>query len=133
MTAAAQPRVRSSSAVLWTGRALSAVGALFMAMDAIMHLVRPAPVATSFAQLQLPLGMSVPIGVIALVCTALYAIPRTAVIGAVLLTGYLGGAIAIQLRAGSAPFPTFFPLIIAALLWGGLWLRDERARGIVRG
>ena len=133
MTAVAQPRVQSSGAALWTGRIASTIAVLFMTMDAVMHLAKPAPVTTSFAQLGVPLGMSVPIGVVALACAALYAIPRTAVIGAVLLTGYLGGAIAIQARAGAALFPTLFPLIVGALVWGGLWLRDERARSIVRG
>ena len=132
MTTVAQPRAGSSSAVRWTGRIASTIAVLFMTMDAVMHLARPAPVAASFAQLGVPLGMSVPIGVVALACAALYALPRTAVIGAVLLTGYLGGAIAIQLRAGSATFPTVFPIIIGALVWGGLLLRDERVRAMVR-
>ena len=68
------------------------------------------------------------IGILALACTAVYAIPRSAVLGAVLLTGYLGGAIATQVRAGAGLFPIFFPLIIAALIWGGLFLRDDRLR-----
>lgn len=123
MTTAAYPRPRTASLAVWTGRGLSTIAALFMTMDAVMHLVKPGPVAASFAQLGVPLGMSVPIGIIALVCVALYAVPRTALVGAVLLTGYLGGAIAIQARAGSAIFPTVFPLIVGALVWGGLWLR----------
>ena len=123
MTTAAYSPARTTSAAAWTGRVLSTIAALFMTMDAVMHLTKPAPVVASFAQLGVPLGMSVPIGVVALVCVALYALPRTAPIGAVLLTGYLGGAIAIQARAGSAIFPTVFPLIIGALVWGGLWLR----------
>lgn len=126
MTAVAQPRAQSSAAAVWTGRVLSAIAALFMTMDAVLHLAKPAPVVASFTQLGLPLGMSVPIGVIALVCVALYVVPRTALAGAVLLTGYLGGAIAIQARAGSAIFPTVFPLIVGALVWGGLWLRSRR-------
>lgn len=123
MTTAAYPRARTATAAVWTGRVLGAIAALFMTMDAAMHLAKPAPVVASFAQLGVPLGMSVPIGVIALVCVALYVFPRTALVGAVLLTGYLGGAIAIQARAGSAIFPTVFPLIVGALVWGGLWMR----------
>ena len=129
MTTAAYSRPRSASAAVWTGRVLSTVAALFMTMDAVMHIAKPAPVVTSFAQLGLPIGMSVPIGVIALVCVAVYALPRTALVGAVLLTGYLGGAIAIQARAGAALFPTIFPLIVGALLWGGLWLRGAVPAG----
>ncbi len=129
MTAVAHPRARTASAAVWTGRVLSTLAALFMTMDAVMHLLKPGPVAASFAQLGVPLGMSVPIGVIALVCVALYAVPRTALVGAVLLTGYLGGAIAIQARAGSAIFPTLFPLIVGALLWGGLWMRGAVLAG----
>ena len=129
MTTAAHSRPGTANATVWTGRVLSILAALFMTMDAVMHLARPAPVAASFAQLGVPLGMSVPIGIIALVCVSLYAVPRTALVGAVLLTGYLGGAIAIQARAGAAIFPTVFPLIIGALVWGGLWLRGAVPAG----
>lgn len=129
MTAAAHPRLHTTSAAVWTGRAISALAALFMIMDAVMHLLKPQPVVTSFAQLGLPLQLSVPIGVLSLACTALYVIPRTSLVGAVLLTGYLGGAIAIQARAGSAIFPTIFPLIIGALVWGGLALRGRLPYG----
>lgn len=125
MTAAAHPRVHSASAAVWTGRVLTALVALFMTMDAVMHLLKPQPVVAAFAQLGLPLTLSVPIGVLSLLCTALYVIPQTSLLGAVLLTGYLGGAIAIQARAGSAIFPTIFPLIIGGLAWAGLALRGR--------
>jgi hypothetical protein len=92
--------------------------------------VKPAPVADAFAQLGVPLRLSLGIGIVELVCTALYTLPRTTTLGALLLTGYLGGAIAIQLRAGAGWFPTIFPLLIAALLWGGLALRDARVRAL---
>jgi len=116
--------------VSWSGRALTGVAVAFMIFDGVVHIVRPAPVADSFAQLGFPIRLAVGIGILELVCTALYAVPRTAFIGALLLTGYLGGAIATQLRAGSAWFPTVFPLIIAALVWGGLALRDARVRAL---
>jgi hypothetical protein len=99
-----------------------------MVFDGVIHVLKPGLVADAFAQLGVPLRLSVGIGIVELVCTALYAVPRTAIFGALLLTGYLGGAIATQLRAGAGWFPTIFPLIMAALLWGGLALRDARVR-----
>jgi hypothetical protein len=88
-------------------------------------------VVDAFAQLGVPLRLSLGIGIVELVCTALYAVPRTALLGALLLTGYLGGAIAIQLRAGAAWFPTIFPLVVGVLLWSGLALRDARLRALI--
>jgi len=116
---------------LWTGRSFSVVAILFMLFDTAIHLAAPAPVLEAFARLQIPAGLSVPLGVIELACTVLYAIPRTSVIGAVLLTGYLGGATAIQVRAGSTPFEILFPSIVGALVWGGLLLRNASLRAIV--
>jgi hypothetical protein len=95
------------------------------------HILEPAPVVEAFSQLGYPLRMSVGIGVVELLITLLYAIPRTAVIGALLLTAYFGGAIATQLRADAGWFPTIFPVIVAALLWTGLALRDPRIRDLV--
>ena len=128
MTAAAHPRIHTTTSAVWTGRIVSTLVALFMTIDAITHLLKPQPVVAAFAQLGLPLELSVPIALLALSCVALYVIPRTALIGAVLLTGYLGGAIAIQARAGSAVFPTVFPAIVGALAWGGLALRNRLPR-----
>lgn len=125
MTTAAHTRIHTTNAAAWLGRGVSALVALFMTMDAVMHLLKPQPVVAAFAQLALPLDLSVPIGLFALACTALYVIPRTSLLGAVLLTGYLGGAVAIQARAGSAAFPTIFPVVVGVLAWGGLALRDR--------
>ena len=108
------------------GRILSALPILFMVFDGAIKVANVKQVADSMIQLGWPVQYAVAIGVLALACTAVYAIPRTALLGAVLLTGYFGGAIATQLRATGPSFPTFFPLIIAALVWGGLFLRDER-------
>lgn len=121
---------QSTRTVSWTGRILSTLVVAFMVFDGVIHILTPAPVVDAFAQLGVPLRLSLGIGIVELVCTALYAAPRTAVFGALLLTGYLGGAIATQLRAGAGWFPTIFPLIIAALLWGGLALRDARVRSL---
>jgi hypothetical protein len=131
MTTVALESVRPRGMV-WTGRILSGIAAAFMTFDAVLHLANPAVVKTAFAQLGFPDSQSVTIGAIALMAVIIYLTPRTAVLGAVLLTGYLGGAIAIQLRIGAPAFSLVFPLIVAALFWGGLALRDQRV-GLVFG
>lgn len=122
---------RGTATVSWPGRALSALVVAFIVFDGIIHIAKPAPVVEAFAQLGYPLRLSVGLGVLELVFTLLYAIPRTAFVGALLLTAYLGGAIATQLRVGAGWFPTIFPVIVAALLWTGLALRDARVRALV--
>lgn len=124
LTGAARP-------VSWTGRVLSSIIVLFMVFDATIHLLEPAPVVDAFAHLGVPLHLSVGIGVIALICTALYAVPQTSVLGALLLTAYLGGATATQVRAEAAWFPVLFPSLMGALLWGGLALRDSHVRALL--
>src|SRR5438093_13092096 len=93
---------------VWTGRVLSGIAAAFMTFDAVLHLAKPAVVTQAFAQLGFPESQSVTIGALALVSVIIYLTPRTAVLGAVLLTGYLGGAIAIQLRVGASAFNLVF-------------------------
>lgn len=119
---------RPARALSWPGRALSGVVIAFLVFDGVIHFLHPAPVVDAFTQLGFPLRLSVALGVIELFCTALYTIPRTAFIGALLLTAYLGGAVAIQIRAESAWFPDTFPVIVGALLWAGLALRDPQVR-----
>jgi len=103
-----------------------------MIFDGIIHILRITPVVDGFSQLGYPLGVSATLGVIELLCVALYLIRRTSVLGAILLTGYLGGAIATQVRVGSPLFSTtLFPIYIALLLWGGLYLRDDRVRSLI--
>lgn len=117
---------------LWTGRIVGAVAVLFLLFDGIIHLMKPAPVVESFAQLGYPVKLAVGLGIVELLCLALYVIPRTAILGAVLLTGYLGGAIASHLRIGDPLFShVLFPVYVAILIWGGLFLRDERLRGLI--
>jgi hypothetical protein len=117
---------------LWSGRILSVLTILFLLFDGIMKLVRPQPVTQAMTQLGFPLHLAVPIGIILLVCTGLYALPPTAVFGAVLLTGYLGGAIVSQMRIG-APLlsTTLFPIYFAVLLWAGVYLREPRLRALI--
>jgi hypothetical protein len=114
----------------WTSRGLSAFAVLFMIFDGVIHVAKPQPVVDAFAQLGFPLSTSLGLGILELACTALYVIPRTSTLGALLLTAYLGGATAAQVRVEAGWFPVIFPALIGALLWGGIALRDPRARGI---
>ena len=114
-----------------SGQVISALVVLFMVFDGVIHVMRIAPVVDAFAQLGYPLRMAVPLGILELCIAALYAIPGTAVIGAMLLTAYFGGATAAQLRIGADLFPIVFPVLLGALLWGGLYLRDERIRALM--
>lgn len=117
---------------VWTGRVLSTLAVLFLLFDAIGKLLRPAAVVEGTVALGWPAGMIVPLGIIQLVCLALYLIPRTSVLGAILWTGYLGGAVATHVRLGQPLFShSLFPTYIAALLWLGLWLRDRRLRTLL--
>jgi DoxX-like family len=121
-----------SKARLWTGRILSTLTTLFMLFDGVMKLFQPLPVTKAMTQLGFPSHLSVPIGVILLICTALYAIPSTSVFGAVLLTGYLGGAVVSQMRIGAPLFGTMlFPIYFAVLLWAGIYLREPRLRTLL--
>ncbi len=120
----------ASKKLLWTGRILSTLAVLFMLFDSVGHLLKPAPVVQAFVQLDFPLRLSLTLGIIQLICIVIYIIPRTAVLGAVLLTGYLGGAVAIHMRVGNPLFETIFPILIGILFWAGLLLRDYRLRTI---
>lgn len=126
------PSASTSRAVRWTGRILSGLGILFMLFDGgakVFDLIPPEAKAAN--SLGWPDHSLFTVGVVALVCTALYMIPRTAVIGAVLLTGYFGGAIASHVRVDSPLFShTLFPVYVAALFWVGLALRDDRVRAL---
>lgn len=121
---------RNSKPLLWTGRILSILGVLFMLFDAVGHLFKPAPVVQAFAQLGIPLHLAATLGIIQLICIILYVIPQTAVLGAVLLTGYLGGAISIHMRVGNPIFECIFPLLIGIIFWAGLLLREPYLRAV---
>jgi len=124
--------VATSKGKLWTGRILSGLSIAFLVMDAVMKVVKAAPAVEGTLQLGYPASVLPGLGIVLLACTLLYAIPRTSVLGAVLLTGYLGGAIATQVRVGNPLFThVLFPIYFAALLWGGLFLRDRRVRNLI--
>jgi hypothetical protein len=116
---------------LWAGRIVSAVPALFLVLDAAMHIAKPVPVEQAFAQLGYPLGLAVPLGILELLCVAAYVVPRTSLLGAILLTGYLGGAVSSHVRVGDPTFQMFFPILVGALLWAGLFSRDARLRALI--
>lgn len=120
-----------SSTKHWVGRVVSALLILFLLFDAVMKLIKPAFVVEGTVQLGYPETVIVGLGVTLLVCTVLYAIPQTAVLGAILLTGYLGGATATHVRMGGPLFAIFFPGMFGVLMWGGLWLRDARVRTLI--
>jgi len=116
---------------LWAGRILSGLAVVFLAFDCTIKLLRLAPALEGTVQLGFPAGVLVPLGIVQLVCLVLYLIPGSAVLGAVLWTGYLGGAIATHVRLGNPLFThVLFPIYVAILIWGGLYLRDGRLRAI---
>ena len=120
-----------SKGKLWAGRIMSWLPALFLLVDGVMKLFKPAVVVEATVKLGYPENTILPIGIVLTVCTILYLIPRTAVLGAILLTGYLGGAVATHVRVGEGLFPVTFPIIFGVLLWGGLYLRDNRLRTLI--
>jgi DoxX-like family len=115
----------------WAGRVVSALPAFFLLVDAVMKLVKPAPVVEATLALGYPESVILGLGIVLLACTLLYLIPRTAVLGAILLTGYLGGAVATHVRVGDGTLSVVFPVILGAFLWAGLYLRDERVRSLL--
>lgn len=121
----------SNKSLVWAGRILSALPVLFLLLDGVMKVVKPAFVVEATVQLGYPESVIVGLGVVLVACTILYLIPRTAVLGAILLTGYLGGAVATHVRVGGPLFSILMPVILGAMLWGGLYLRDERVRSLV--
>jgi hypothetical protein len=121
----------TSSKQLWAGRIVTGLTTLFMLMDGVMKIVKPVPVLEASVQMGYPVATLTGIGLALIVCTLIYIIPRTSIFGAILLTGYLGGAVASQVRAGAGLFELVFPVLFAVLVWGGLWLRDQRLRRIL--
>ncbi len=119
----------ASKAMLWVGRVISGLMIVFMLFDAGIKILKLPAAVEGTVRLGYPASTVLPIGVIALVCVLLYAIPRTSILGAILLTGYLGGATATQVRVQDAWY--IFPPVLGALIWAGLYLRDERLRTLI--
>ena len=118
--------------MLWAGRILSGLVVAFLLFDGAIKLVPLEIVITTSQELGIPTHLARTLGVLTLAGTLLYAFPRTAVLGAILLTGYLGGAIYVHVRAGSPLFShTLFGVYLGLLIWGGLWLRDARLRALI--
>ena len=120
-----------SKVMLWAGRTMSAITSLFLLLDGLMKLLKPAPVVEATARMGYPENLILGLGILLLTCLAAYLIPRTSILGAVLLTGYLGGAVSAHVRVRDDMFPVLFPVIVGVLLWGGLFLRDARVRALL--
>lgn len=122
-----------SSARLWGGRVLSTLAVLFLILDGGLKLFKPPFVIQATSQLGYRESVIVGIGITLLLCTTLYLIPRTSVLGAILLTGYLGGAVASNVRAGTPIFNAIFPVMVAAVIWTSLVLRKKRVELVLFG
>lgn len=109
--------------MLWVGRILSALPVILMLFSGFYALLKPAAVAPSFVHYGYPDGALLPIAIVEILCAVIYAIPRSAVFGAILMTGYLGGAVSTHVRAGE---PFYLPIIVGVIAWLGLYLRDRR-------
>jgi DoxX-like family len=116
---------------LWIGRIVGGLPALFLLVDGVMKLFKPPVVVEATVNLGYPESTIIPIGVVLIICTVLYLIPATSILGAILLTGYLGGAVATHVRTGESLFSIVFPVIFGILIWLGLYLRDARLRALV--
>jgi hypothetical protein len=120
---------RSKKRVL-AGRILSGLVIAFLLFDAVSKVLKAAPSVEGTLRLGFPSAVLVPMGMVLLLLTIAYAIPRTTVFGAVLLTGYLGGAVATQVRMSATTFEVVFPMLFAVLMWAGILLRDDRLREV---
>jgi hypothetical protein len=120
-----------SKGTRWTGYVMSYLPAVFLLLDGVMKIIKPGFVVDATTKLGYQESVIVPIGVVMVISTVLYLLPRTSVLGAILLTGHLGGAVATHVRTLEGAFPIIFAVIIGVLLWGGLYLRDDRLRILI--
>jgi len=114
---------------LWAGRIMSALPALLLLFSGVMKLIKPAPVVQGFAHFGYPESMILSLGILEIACTIVYLIPRTSVLGAILMTGYLGGATATNMRVGDPS--SYVTVVLGVLAWGGLYLREDRLRALL--
>ena len=117
-----------SRTVLWTSYIMSALPVLLLLMSGTMKFIRPPGFAEGLEHMGWSEGQMVNLGIVEIVCVIIYLIPQTSILGAILLTGYLGGAVATHVRVGD---PFFIPILAGALLWGGIFLRDARLRALM--
>ncbi|MGB7157312.1 MAG: DoxX family protein [Tepidisphaeraceae bacterium] len=120
--------VRVSKAAYWIGWVLSVLPSLLLVFSAVMKLVKPQDVVEGFAHLGWPAHLALALGILELSCTLIYLFPRTAVLGAILLTGYMGGAMATHVRIGE---PVFTHVIFGIIIWLGVYLREPRLRALI--
>jgi len=118
-----------STKMLWAGRIITSLVVLFLLFDGGIKVMKLAPAVEATAQLGYPANLVLPIGIAELICVILFVIPRSSILGAILLTGYLGGATATKVRLEDPWF--LFSVVIGAIAWGGLYLRDERLRALI--
>jgi len=121
----------NSKITLWIGRGISALCILFLLLDAIMKVIKSTSSIQGSEQIGWPEHYLQSIGIVLLICTVLYIVPRTAILGAILLTGYLGGATSVMVRAEMAGHSFVFPVVFGILVWAGLFLRDEKLRSLI--
>jgi hypothetical protein len=124
-------RESGSRGLLWTGRVMSWLPGLLLLVDGVMKIVKPEAVVKATVEVGIPESVILPVGVALAVSAVLYLIPRTAVLGAILLTGYLGGAVETHVRLEDGPVQMLIPVLFAVLLWGGLVLRNQRVRSLL--
>jgi hypothetical protein len=122
------PGASASKKMIWAGRIVSALPIAFLLFSGALKLAQPKEVLEEFTRLGYGEGIAVGLGIVEIACAIIYAIPQTAVLGAILLTGYLGGATATHVRIGD---PFYGPIIFGVLVWLGLFLRDERLRALL--
>jgi hypothetical protein len=115
----------------WAGRIVSGLPALFLLVDGAAKLFKPAPVVEATVRLGYSESVIIPLGIVLIAATILYLIPVTSILGAILITGYLGGAVATHVRFNEGIFPIVVPVIIGALIWLGLYLRDAQLRTLI--
>ena len=121
-------RSGNSKGMVWTGRVISTIMVLFLIFDGATKVAQQSYVMQAMAQGGYSPSVAIPLGITVLLCTLMYAIPATSVLGAVLLTGWLGGAVDSMVRMGAPGHPFLFPVVFGVLVWLGLYLRDDRLK-----
>lgn len=120
-----------SPTILWAARVLTFLPALFLIVDAVMKFAKPKQVVEATTQLGYPESTILQLGIVLLISTIIYLVPRTDVLGAILLTGYLGGAVNTHVRVGAGWFSILFPVFLGVMLWGGIYLRDTKLASLI--